>query len=83
MSIKHISKPDKQVFMNETEIDEALCFMEEDNSLKTPPCYVQETISSTKLMSFREKHLAYLKSHPKINPENYLANLRTMIKIRS
>jgi hypothetical protein len=82
MSIKHMSKPDKQIFMDETEIDEALDFMEQDISLKTPPSYVRETISSIKLMSFREKHLSYLKAHPKINPENYLSNLRTMIKIR-
>jgi hypothetical protein len=76
-------KPDKQVFLCEAEIDEVLTSMEEDNSFKTPPSYVREDTTSIKLMTFREKHLAYLMSHPKINPENYLANLRTMIKIRS
>jgi hypothetical protein len=82
MSIKHMPKPDKQVFMCEAEIDEVLGAMEQDSAYKTPPGYAREDISSIKLMTFKEKHLAYLKSHPKINPENYLSNLRAMIKIR-
>jgi hypothetical protein len=82
MSIKHMSKPDKQVFMCEAEIEEALSSMEQNSSFKTPPGYAREDISSIRLMTFREKHVAYLMSHPKINPEDYLANLRTMVKIR-
>lgn len=31
---------------------------------------------------FVEKHIAYLMDHPKLDPEQYLANLRLMSKIR-
>ena len=33
-------------------------------------------------MPFVEKHLAYLMGHPKLDPQQYLANLRLMLKHR-
>lgn len=82
MNIKHLQGPYKHIFMNEDEISEALRQMEEDASLKTNPSYERDTPESLQMISFREKHAAYLKSHPKVNPEYYLSNLRTMLKIR-
>ncbi len=33
-------------------------------------------------MPFVDKHMAYLMQHPKLDPEQYLANLRLMLKQR-
>jgi hypothetical protein len=33
-------------------------------------------------MPFVEKHLTYLLNHPKLDPQQYLANLRLMLKRR-
>lgn len=33
-------------------------------------------------MPFVDKHIAYLMDHPKLDPEQYLANLRLMLKRR-
>jgi len=35
------------------------------------------------LIPFVQKHIAYLQSHPKVDPDQYLANLRLMIKVRA
>lgn len=32
---------------------------------------------------FVEKHIAYLLDHPKVDPDQYLSNLRLMLKKRS
>lgn len=79
MNIKHLQKSSKPVFLSEEEVYDALVAMEQDVLLNTPDC---QTIDSADLMTFREKHMEYLRGHPKVNPENYLANLRTMVKIR-
>lgn len=34
------------------------------------------------LIPFVQKHLAYLHAHPKVNPDQYLSNLRMMTKVR-
>lgn len=34
-------------------------------------------------MPFVEKHIAYLMDHPKVDHDQYLANLRLMLKTRS
>ena len=82
MAIMHIDKPDKPVFMDEEAINDALTDMEQDDLLKTGPVLVQDIGDSVRLVSFREKHLSYLRTHPKVNPANYLANVKTMIRIR-
>ena len=82
MNIKHVQKPDKHVFMTQEEIESALRQMEQDISLKTEPLYIKEGTSSLVPVAFYVRHTQYLKEHPKVNPENYLSNLRTMIKKR-
>lgn len=81
MNIKY-SQPSKPVFMTEEEIHEALTLMEKDTSLDTKAIYIKDTAKSIRLVSFLEKHAVYLKEHPKVNPEHYLANLRTVLRIR-
>lgn len=34
------------------------------------------------LIPFVAKHMAYLHTHPKVNPDQYLSNLRMMTKVR-
>lgn len=34
------------------------------------------------LVSFVEKHMTYLNTHPSVDPDHYLANLRLMTRIR-
>lgn len=83
MNIKHLQGPYKHVFMTEAEIEEALKLMEKDAGLKTVHSYEKDSLDSLRTVSFREKHLAYLKGHPKLNPEHYLSNLRTVLRIRT
>ena len=83
MSIKHMHKPTKQVHMEEAAIQAALLEMISDSGLKTDLDGFANPSRASAETSFYEKHMSYLKSHPKVNPAHYLANLRTMIKIRS
>lgn len=82
MNIKQLQTHNKPVHMTEEEVQQALSAMESDSTLDTQSSYVKTTPAAGRVLSFREKHAEYLKEHPKINPEYYLANLRTMIKIR-
>ena len=82
MSGIYTQKPEKQKFMVEAEIDEALSAMVRDVSLRTDPSYSRADTLHDDLISFVEKHRTYLREHPKINPKQYLANLRTTIRIR-
>jgi hypothetical protein len=82
VNLRHMDRPDKQTAMDDTEIDEALSVMEQDPALKTPVSLMKDEEQSVRLVSFREKHAAHLKKYPKLNPRDYLSNLRTMIKIR-
>lgn len=34
------------------------------------------------VIPFVQKHMRYLNDHPQVNPEQYLSNLRLMIKVR-
>ena len=82
MNIKHLQGPYKHVFMNVEEIKEALDNMDQDTSFNTRPSQVKDEPSPTGLVTFKEKHMAYLMKHPKVNPEHYLSNLRAVIRIR-
>lgn len=54
-----------------------------DKSYNTEPIYSANVLlHPDHLMSFFDKHLAYLRSHPAIDPKQYLANLRLMTRIR-
>lgn len=74
----------KRPFIDQQEVEKILTDMEKDSTYATNRGYVRDTPQSEKRsVSFREFHLDYLKKHPKVNPEHYLSNLRTMLKIRS
>jgi hypothetical protein len=75
-------KVDTSQFMTEEEIQEALNEMEGDNLLNTSPILVRSAEDSVIRVSFHDRHTAYLKTHPKISPQDYLANIKTMIRIR-
>jgi hypothetical protein len=56
----------------------------DDSAYNTEPSYIASTeIYSDHMIPFVEKHMAYLMSHPKVNPEQYISNLRMMTKIRT
>ena len=84
MNIKNLGQHTKQVFINEEEIKQALLKMEQDANLSSKPSLMNDTDASSSIreVSFMERHMTYLREHPKVNPEHYLSNLRTMIKIR-
>ena len=75
-------RPQPVVFMEAADVAALLTSMEQDNLLQTKPALVHDDLGSITVVTFKEKHLAYLQDHPKVNPQIYLANLRTMIKIR-
>jgi hypothetical protein len=83
MSIKHAQRRDKEIFMDEPAILQALAEMEKDLNLLTERGYTNQLFAEHELVSFSEKHMTYLRNHPKVNPKNYLSNLRTMTKIRT
>lgn len=83
MSTKHLHGPYKHVFMDEAEIRAELTLMERNASLDTKPGYSRYAASSVRPETFKKRHMAYLKAHPKINPEHYLSNLRAVLRIRS
>lgn len=82
MMIRHMDKMTKVVHMKEDEIRTALREMEQDPALNTVPVLATGTAQPMEYITFYKKHLGYLLAHPKVNPEHYLTNLRTMIKIR-
>ena len=82
MNTKHLQGPYKHVFMDEAEIQAQLTLMERSVSLNTKPGYNRYTSSSIRRETFRNRHTTYLKAHPKINPEHYLSNLRTVLRVR-
>lgn len=84
MNIKNIGQHAKQVFLSEQEIRLALQQMEKDATLSSKPSLMNDNDASSSIreVSFMERHMTYLREHPKVNPEHYLSNLRTMIKIR-
>ncbi len=78
-----VSKIAKVVHIPEEEILRQLTIMQDDASLLTPAEPTDNPLHSSHQITFVEKHLHYLTTHPKVNPEFYLSNLRTMIKIRT
>lgn len=69
--------------LDEDELREALQTMESDASMNTVSTYsANTTLYPDGRMSFADKHVAYIKAHPSMNPRDYLSNLRLMIKRR-
>lgn len=80
---RNSQKLTKQVFMSQEEAERILHGMEDDATLKTEAGVARDPhYPNQQKLSFFERHAAYLKSHPKVNPLAYLTNLRTMIKKR-
>jgi hypothetical protein len=75
-------KVDTSQYLTEEEIQVALNEMEQDGLLNTSPILVRSAEDSIIRVSFHDRHTTYLKSHPKISPQDYLANIKTMIRIR-
>jgi hypothetical protein len=82
MNLQDLSRPFKPGDVSEDEMRQELTLMENNPELDTPVSLVKDDDLSVYLISFQEKHMKYLREHPKINPAPYLANLKTMIKIR-
>ncbi|HMH31181.1 MAG TPA: hypothetical protein VK534_01750 [Methylomirabilota bacterium] len=82
MNGMYTQKPEKVKHIDEAQIKELLKSMHSDNGLNTGTCYSDDDVLRTTPISFEAKHMAYLKSHPKVNPQQYLQNLRTKVRIR-
>jgi len=80
MHTKDIDRPFKPGDVSEEDIREELLQMESNPQLNTKSGFIRD--DALQIMTFQEKHLSYLREHPKVNPIPYLANLKTMIKIR-
>ena len=70
--------------------DEGQQTEEQLTSMQDNPVYTTESTysSNTELfadntMSFVEKHMRYLNTHPAVSPKMYIANLRIMTKVRT
>ena len=64
-------------------IKKALRHMETDNAYFTKSMYnSNESLYPDHDMSFVEKHMHYLHTHPNVNPQQYLSNLRLMTRVR-
>ncbi len=76
----------RQDFYNSEEgvqVRSALKNMEADPTFNTTASYSVNTASyPNHSMPFVDKHMQYLNTHPSINPDHYLANLRLMSRIR-
>ncbi len=62
---------------------QALVKMASDNGYTTESSYnANELLYPGNDMTFVEKHMHYLSVHQKVNPEQYLSNLRLMTRVR-
>lgn len=67
--------------MEEDEIREALKRMENDPALITESAYRADSeLWLDNKMPFADAHMAYLKLHPKLEPRQYLSNLRLRLR---
>lgn len=69
--------------MTEDEILAVLKKLEADPAFVTTPAYRANTsLFPNNSISFIDAHLTYLKLHPKLDPNHYLANLRLITRKR-
>ena len=68
-----------------TAIRERLLRMEQDTGYHTEISTYTANGSSypDNQIPFVDKHLAYLNSHPGVDPEHYMSNLRLKLRVRS
>jgi hypothetical protein len=61
----------------------ALQHMVADATYNTDPTYSSNTkLHPNNLISFVDKHMDYLCSHPAIDPQHYLSNLRLISRLK-
>lgn len=73
-------------FNSETgsEVKQQLVSMANDTTYNTSSGYSANTqLYPDNLMTFVEKHMAYLNTHPNLDTAQYMANLRLMTRLRS
>ena len=62
---------------------QSLQSMEQDNRYNTTSSYSANiTAHPDNLIPFAQKHMQYLSAHPKLDPTQYLSNLRLMTRIK-
>lgn len=70
--------------MTEEEIRIVLGKMEASTTYQTEISYsANVALYPDNVMSFTDKHTAYIKAHPALKPEHYLANLKLKTRKRS
>jgi hypothetical protein len=79
---------DKKIAFSESEegiaCKKALELLLRDVAYNTEDRYhANEVLYPDNIIPFVEKHMQYLASHPTVNPNYYLANLRLMTKIKA
>ncbi len=63
-------------------IKKVLIDMTDDNSYNTASCYSPNTLKyPDNIMSFIDKHISYISSHPELDARIYIMNLKMMTKI--
>jgi hypothetical protein len=66
------------------EIERRLRVMAGDITYNTESSYSTNSEAyPDNLIPFVDKHMGYLRSHPRVDPEQYLSNLRLMTRIRT
>lgn len=81
----HTSKKRSNFFDSQeaVEIREKLQFMTLSDAYNTQPSFTADTNKyPDNLISFLDKHMNYLNSHPSLDSNMYLANLRLMTLIK-
>jgi hypothetical protein len=64
-------------------IKQILRAMNGNTLYNTGPSYTANTkLYPNNLMPFVDKQMEYLRTHPAINPDQYIANLRLMTRLR-
>lgn len=65
------------------EVKDILKKMAQDDGYNTGPSYSANIDEyPDNLISFVDKHMQYLNTHPSVNPSHYLSNLRLMKRVR-
>jgi hypothetical protein len=81
--MSYSKKPNFLESVEAVNVKARLLQMQTDRAFNTHSTYsADETKYPNHQMSFVDKHMAYLASHPAVDPEHYLANLRLISKIR-
>lgn len=63
-------------------IEQILNEMSDDSKYNTNPSYSANTTSyPDNRIPFTEKHMQYLNTHPNIDPDHYISNLRLVTKL--